>query len=61
MELARQEGWTAPGGEPETQPAPDAAGESVEGLASGQRGSTDTPSNAPDELPGGRDPQAKGE
>ena len=61
VELARQEGWTAPGGEPETQPAPDAAGESVEGLASGQRGSTDTPSNAPDELPGGRDPQAKGE
>lgn len=61
VELARQEGWTAPGGLPETQPAPDAAGAAVEGLASGQRGSTDTPSNAPDELPGGRDPQAKGE
>lgn len=61
LEIARREGWTAPGGEPETRPAPDAEGASVEGLAGGQRGSVDTPSNAPDELPGGRDPQQKGE
>lgn len=61
LEIARREGWTAPGGEPETQPAPDAAGAAVEGRASGQRGSVDTPSNAPDELPGNRDPQQKGE
>ena len=61
VELARQESWTAPGDEPTVAPGPDAAGASVEGLASGQRGSVDTPSNAPDELPGGRDPQAKGE
>lgn len=61
VEIARREGWTAPGGEPQTQPEPDAAGASVEGRASGQRGSVDTPSNDPDELPGGRDPQRKGE
>ncbi|MGO1165345.1 MAG: NADH-quinone oxidoreductase subunit NuoE [Janibacter sp.] len=60
VQLAREEGWTAPGDIPEVQPEPDAAGARVEGLASGQRGSVDTPSNAPDELPGGRDPQAKG-
>ena len=59
LQLAREEGWTAPGDDDRTQPEPDAA--SVEGLASGQRGSVDTPSNAPDELPGGRDPQKKGE
>ncbi len=61
LEIAQREGWTAPGGEPETRPEPDAHGASVEGLASGQRGSVDTPSNRPDELPGNRDPQTKGE
>ncbi|WP_435202429.1 NADH-quinone oxidoreductase subunit NuoE [Janibacter sp. GS2] len=61
VQLAHQEGWTAPGATPQTQPEPDAAGASVEGLAPGKPRSVDTPSNAADELPGGRDPQAKGE
>ena len=60
-ELAREKGWRAPGEGESEQPSPDAAGAAVPGLAAGLSESVDTPSNDPDELPGGRDPQAKGE
>ena len=59
VELAHAQGWTAPGDEShdDDTTTPDAAGASVDGLAAGQKSSVDTPSNDPDELPGGRDPQ----
>ena len=72
VELARREGWTAPGDEAGTtadasasdNTTPDASGASVDGIAVGEQGSIDTPANAPDELPGGRDakrpPEARG-
>lgn len=56
LKIARAQGWTAPGDGTDAT-APDTAGASVDGLAAGDRSSVDTPSNAPDELPGGRDPQ----
>ena len=56
VELAHEQGWYAPG-DGSDRTAPDAAGASVEGLADGDRSSVDTPTNDPDELPGGRDPQ----
>ncbi|CAM3981176.1 NADH-quinone oxidoreductase subunit NuoE [Janibacter anophelis] len=65
VELARREGWTAPGEEgaadTATDTAPDAAGQSVDGLAAGQHDSIDTPANEPDERPGGQDAQEQAE
>lgn len=73
VELARREGWTAPAGRADEQrdedergeqhaPEEDAtsaspAGQSVPGLAPGLPDSEDTPANAADEKPGGRDAQ----
>ena len=58
VELAKREGWTAPGEESaasvDAQPSATADGPGG-GLAAGQRTSVDTPANEPDELPGGKD------
>ncbi|HBO55059.1 MAG TPA: NADH-quinone oxidoreductase subunit E, partial [Janibacter terrae] len=56
MELARREGWTAPGDDA-VATSPDAAGASLDGIAVGEQGSVDTPVNEPDERPGGQDAQ----
>lgn len=60
VELAKREGWTAPGEESaasvDAQPSATADGPGG-GLAAGQRTSVDTPANEPDERPGGQDAQ----
>ncbi|QNF94680.1 NADH-quinone oxidoreductase subunit NuoE [Janibacter sp. YB324] len=51
LEVARREGWTAPGEGGDAQTAPVATGTTTEGMAAGEQTSVDTPANAPDERP----------
>ncbi|APH00505.1 NADH dehydrogenase [Janibacter indicus] len=51
LEVARREGWTAPGEGGDAQTATAATGTTAEGMAAGEQTSVDTPANAPDERP----------
>ncbi|MHA7125294.1 NADH-quinone oxidoreductase subunit NuoE [Janibacter indicus] len=51
LEVARREGWTAPGEGGDAQTATAATGTTTEGMAAGEQTSVDTPANAPDERP----------
>ncbi|MEK4242989.1 NADH-quinone oxidoreductase subunit NuoE [Janibacter sp. FSL W8-0316] len=51
LEVARREGWTAPGEGGDAQTATVATGTTTEGMAAGEQTSVDTPANAPDERP----------
>ncbi len=62
VELARKEGWVAPGDEAPTASEADdtrasTGGQSVDGLAAGRHDSVNAPTNDPDEKPKGRDAQ----
>lgn len=51
LEVARREGWTAPGEGGDAQTATAATATTTEGMAAGEQTSVDTPANAPDERP----------
>lgn len=51
LEVARREGWTAPGEGGDAQTATASTGTTTEGTAAGEQTSVDTPANAPDERP----------
>lgn len=57
LEVARREGWVAPGDQRDDTAA-STAGQQVDGLAAGMPSSVNAPTNEPDELPGGVDAQA---
>ncbi|MGE9783136.1 NADH-quinone oxidoreductase subunit NuoE [Janibacter sp. G368] len=51
VELARREGWTAPGEGGDADAATSTTAASTEGITTGEQTSVDTPANAPDERP----------
>ncbi len=53
VEIARREGWTAPGGSDTTSTS--ASADAPGGMAQGAYGSVNAPANEPDEKPGGED------